>query len=66
MSKIPKSHGKNTGSTIKIIPTIMATMPIISLLVLDFMIIIMLWQLYIFNEKYLFKQYNVEYKIIKE
>jgi len=51
MSNIPKSHGKNTGSTIKIIPTIMATMPIISLLVLDFMIIIMLWQLYIFNEK---------------
>ena len=54
MSKIPSNQGNTTGATINIIPTIMAIIPIISFLVLEFMDIIMYSQLYIFNEKIYF------------
>ena len=51
MSIIPSSQGKTTGATINTIPTIMAIIPIISRLVLEFMYYIMYWQLYNFNDK---------------
>ncbi len=51
MSKIPRSQGRTTGTTINTIPTIIAIMPIISRLVFDFILYIMYSQLYNFNEK---------------
>ena len=54
MSKTPSRYAAIAGYTIKIIPAIMAIIPIISFLVLEFMDIIMYSQLYIFNEKIYF------------